>query len=74
MTYLNIYEFGIKAFQKSITLEFKFKFKSKFKFKYSNTTLVIDSQTKLNNVYRIRIVTQSLPNLIEIVQWNSWGQ
>ena len=44
MTYLNIYEFGIKAFQKSITLEFKFK----FKFKYSNTTLVIDSQTKLN--------------------------
>ena len=48
MTYLNIYEFGIKAFQKSITLEFKFKFKSKFKFKYSNTTLVIDSQTKLN--------------------------
>ena len=46
MTYLNIYEFGIKAFQKSITLKFKFKFKfkskSKFKFKYSNTTIVTD--------------------------------
>ena len=44
MTYLNIYEFGIKAFQKSITLKFKFKFKSKskFKFKYSNTTIDTD--------------------------------